>query len=144
LVEPTPPPVPTTESLPREFPAGNERDKAAARNRAAHRVSSEQVSQIADYLRRKRDELEAENAELAISTWQQQQVLQLQRESLRQNLTAIRRLNSLTEKMRCELIELGHCLVDAFDGNDSLIQQFSQLCETYAEIAAQTKLVRAA
>jgi hypothetical protein len=143
--EPVATPTTPTNSFAHELPtAGNERDKVATRNRAAHRISAEQVSQIADYLRRKRDELEAENAELAISTWQQQQLLLLQRESLRQNLTAIRRLKSLTEKMRCELIELGHCLVDAFDGNDSLIQQFSQLCETYAEVAAQAKLVRAA
>ncbi|MEQ1903321.1 MAG: hypothetical protein ABL888_03975 [Pirellulaceae bacterium] len=145
LVEPAAAPTTPISSFSRDLPtASNETDRAAARNREAHRVSTEQVSQIAEYLRRKRDELETENAELAISTWQQQQLLLLQRESLRQNLTAIRRLNSLTEKMRCELIELGHCLVDAFDGNDSLIQQFSQLCETYAEVAEQAKLVRAA
>ncbi len=136
--------VTPTHSFARDLAApSDEMEKSAERNRDAHRVSTEQVSQIADYLRRKRDELEAENAELAISTWQQQQQLLLQREGLRQNLAAIRRLNSSTEKMRRELIELGHCLVDVFDGNDGLIRQFSQLCETYAEVAAQVKQVRA-
>ena len=137
---------PDSPPISKEVPVNRPSDKivdAAPRNRDAHEISTEQVSQIAEYLRRKRDELEGENAELAISTWQQHQALMLQRDSLRQNLMAIRRLNSFTEKMRCELIEVGHCLVDVFDGHEDLMRQFTSLCETYADIAAQAKIIRA-
>jgi hypothetical protein len=91
----------------------------------------QQVTQILDYLRRKKDEIEAENSELAINTWQQQQWLLEQKEKIRTLTLAMRRTRSLVEALRCELIEMGHCLEEDHRANSRTFQHFNRLCEAF-------------
>ncbi|MEZ6094277.1 MAG: hypothetical protein R3C03_08550 [Pirellulaceae bacterium] len=108
----------------------------------ANDVTTEQVSQIAEYLRRKRDELEAENTELAINGWQQQQWILEQKELLRRNSAAIRRTQSLVEAIRCDLIEMGHCLEQDAQENSASFDQFNKLCKRFFELHHETNQLR--
>jgi hypothetical protein len=106
---------------------------------AGEPISKDQVAQIAEYLRRKRNEIEAENSELAINSWQQQQWLLEQKEQLRKNATAILRTQSLLEELRSKLIELGYSLEQDSSKERPSLTHFSKLCETFFALYEESR-----
>ncbi len=107
------------------------------------RSLSTQVEQIAEYLRRRRNELETEQTDLKLNALMQEAALLQEREQLRGQQLNIQMVQATLEILRRQLLELGNSLADSLPTEHSLLRQFESVCQAYYDAASVAKLLDA-
>ncbi len=108
-----------------------------------YRSLSTQVEQIADYLRRRRNELETEQTDLKLNALMQEAALLQEREQLRGQQLNIQMVQATLEILRRQLLEFGNALSDALPAEHSLLRQFESVCQAYYDADSVAKLLDA-
>jgi hypothetical protein len=148
-------PAPKLESAPaqaEEHRAGEHRSElplptrvrpAEAPARDGLRSLSTQVEQIAEYLRRRRNELETEQTDLKLNALMQEAALLQEREQLRGQQLNIQMVQATLEILRRQLLEFGNALSDVVPAGDTLQSQFEAVCQAYYDVGSVARLLDA-
>lgn len=107
------------------------------------RSLSTQVEQIAEYLRRRRNELESEQTDLKLNALMQEAALLQEKEQLRGQQLNIQMVQATLEILRRQLLEFGHALSEAVLPGDSLQSQFEGVCQAYYDVNSVARLLDA-
>lgn len=116
---------------------------ATSANRDNLRSLSTQVEQIAEYLRRRRNELETEQTDLKLNALMQEAALLQEKEQLRGQQLNIQMVQATLEILRRQLLEFGHALSEAVLPGDSLQSQFEGVCQAYYDLNSVARLLDA-
>lgn len=100
-----------------------------------------QIEQIAEYLRRKRNELETEQTDLQLSALKQQTALWQEKELLRSQQLNIQMVQATLEILRRQLVDFGETLSREAGSNPVLVTRFELVCQAYFDAAQVTKLL---
>lgn len=109
--------------------------------RESWRSLSTQVEQIAEYLRRRRNELETEQTDLKLNALMQEAALLQEREHLRGQQLNIQMVQATLEILRRQLLELGNSLSESLPAEHQLLQQFETVCQAYYDAAGVARLL---
>ena len=104
-------------------------------------VNATQIEQIAEYLRRKRNEIETEQTDLQLLAWRQQLELLQEKEQLRGKQLNIQMVQATTEILRRQMIEFGEKLSGEIASKNPLHDCFEGICQAYSDLAQATKLL---
>jgi len=105
------------------------------------RSLSTQVEQIAEYLRRRRNELETEQTDLKLNALMQEAALLQEREQLRGQQLNIQMVQATLEILRRQLLEFGNALSDVVPGDQGLQNQFEAVCQAYYDVGSVARLL---
>lgn len=141
-------PTPQFESSPRqvdhrspELPLPIRVRPAEAPARDGLRSLSTQVEQIAEYLRRRRNELETEQTDLKLNALMQEAALLQEREQLRGQQLNIQMVQATLEILRRQLLEFGNALSDFAPADHALQSQFEAVCQAYYDVGSVARLL---
>lgn len=110
-------------------------------SRDSWRSLSTQVEQIADYLRRRRNELETEQTDLKLNALMQEAALLQEREQLRGQQLNIQMVQATLEILRRQLLDFGNSLSESLPANHPLFQQLEAVCQAYYDAASVSRLL---
>jgi hypothetical protein len=105
------------------------------------RSLSTQVEQIAEYLRRRRNELETEQTDLKLNALMQEAALLQEREQLRGQQLNIQMVQATLEILRRQLLEFGNALSDVAPADHPLQSQFEAVCQAYYDVGSVARLL---
>lgn len=126
-----------------ELPLPTRVRPAEAPARDGLRSLSTQVEQIAEYLRRRRNELETEQTDLKLNALMQEAALLQEREQLRGQQLNIQMVQATLEILRRQLLEFGNALSDVVPAGDTLQSQFEAVCQAYYDVGSVARLLDA-
>ena len=110
-------------------------------SRDSWRSLSTQVEQIAEYLRRRRNELESEQTDLKLNALMQEAALLQEREQLRGQQLNIQMVQATLEILRRQLLEFGNSLSDSIPADHLLLERFEVVCQAYYDAASVARLL---
>lgn len=102
---------------------------------------STQVEQIAEYLRRRRSELETEQTDLKLNALMQEAALLQEREQLRGQQLNIQMVQATLEIVRRQLLDFGDSLSESLPAKHPLLLQFEAVCQAYYDAANVARLL---
>jgi hypothetical protein len=126
-----------------ELPLPTRVRPAEAPARDGLRSLSTQVEQIAEYLRRRRNELETEQTDLKLNALMQEAALLQEREQLRGQQLNIQMVQATLEILRRQLLEFGNALSDLAPADHPLQSQFESVCQAYYDAGSVARLLDA-
>jgi len=126
-----------------ELPLPTRVRPAEAPARDGWRSLSTQVEQIAEYLRRRRNELETEQTDLKLNALMQEAALLQEREQLRGQQLNIQMVQATLEILRRQLLEFGNALSDLVPADHPLQSQFESVCQAYYDAGSVARLLDA-
>lgn len=133
-------PAPSDKRSP-ELPLPTRVRPAEAPARDGLRSLSTQVEQIAEYLRRRRNELETEQTDLKLNALMQEAALLQEREQLRGQQLNIQMVQATLEILRRQLLEFGNALSDVAPADHALQNQFEAVCQAYYDVGSVARLL---
>jgi len=124
-----------------ELPLPTRVRPAEASTRDGFRSLSTQVEQIAEYLRRRRNELETEQTDLKLNALMQEAALLQEREQLRGQQLNIQMVQATLEILRRQLLDFGNALSDVAPADHALQNQFEAVCQAYYDVGSVARLL---